>query len=210
MADGGGGATSSARSPRRGVRILVLRDRAAPMVAVEAAWAGGARAEDAASNGAGALIAALLDRGTRTRAAPQIAAEVRALGGTLAGFSDRSHFGLRAAVLARRAGRAGSALLADCLLRPSFPAGEVDGSRRVVVDRARVADGDPARGGRGVCFARRSGPATRSGSIRWGAPLRWRRSGASACSITTAVTTRFHAWSFRSSATSIRRRSWRR
>jgi zinc protease len=29
-------------------------------------------------------------------------------------------------------------------LRPSFPAGEVDGSRRVVVDRARVADGDPA------------------------------------------------------------------
>ena len=125
-----------------GVRILVLRDRAAPMVAVEAAWAGGARAEDAASNGAGALIAALLDRGTRSRAAPQIAAEVQALGGALAGFSDRSHFGLRGQFLPRTWSR-GVGLLADCLLRPSFPAGEVDGSRRVVVERARVADGDP-------------------------------------------------------------------
>jgi zinc protease len=128
-----------------GLRILVLRDRSAPLVAVEAAWAGGARAEDAGSNGAGALIAALLDRGTRTRSADQIAADARALGGTLAGFSDRSHLGLRAEFLPADWAR-GLALLADCLLRPSFPAGEVDGSRRVVVDRARASDGDPARG----------------------------------------------------------------
>jgi zinc protease len=138
----GGGDVVRAVAPS-GVRILVLRDRAAPMVAVEAAWAGGARAEDAASNGAGALIAALLDRGTRTRAAPQIAAEVQAAGGVLSGFSDRSHFGLRGQFLPGTWSR-GVGLLADCLLRPSFPAGEVDGSRRVVVDRARVADGDPA------------------------------------------------------------------
>ncbi len=138
----GGGDVVRAVTPS-GVRLLVLRDRAAPMVAVEAAWAGGARAEDAASNGAGALIAALLDRGTRTRAAPQIAAEVQALGGALAGFSDRSHFGLRGQFLPSAWSR-GLALLADCLLRPSFPAGEVDGSRRVVVARARAADGDPA------------------------------------------------------------------
>jgi zinc protease len=138
----GGGDVVRAVAPS-GLRILVLRDRAASMVAVEAAWAGGARAEDAASNGAGALIAALLDRGTRTRTAPQIAAEVQGLGGALAGFSDRSHFGLRGEFLPATWSR-GVALLADCLLRPSFPAGEVDGSRRVVVDRARAADGDPA------------------------------------------------------------------
>ncbi|HTB56649.1 MAG TPA: pitrilysin family protein [Polyangia bacterium] len=130
-----------------GVRILVLRDRGAPMVAVEAAWAGGARAEDAVSNGAGALIAALLDRGTRTRAAAQIAAELQTLGGALTGFSDRSHFGMRGQFLPGSWSR-GVGLLADCLLRPSFPAGEVDGSRRVVVDRARVADSDPAGGAR--------------------------------------------------------------
>ena len=127
-----------------GLRILVLRDRAAPMVAVEAAWAGGSRAEEAGSSGAGALIAALLDRGTRTRSAAQIAADLQALGGAMSGFSDGSHFGLRAEFLPG-AWSGGLALLADCLLRPSFPAGEVDGSRRVVIDRARVADGDPAR-----------------------------------------------------------------
>jgi zinc protease len=138
----GGGDVVRAVAPS-GVRILVLRDRAAPIVAVEAAWAGGARAEDAASSGAGALIAALLDRGTRTRTAPQIAAEVQSLGGALAGFSDRNHFGLRGQFLPGTWSR-GAAVLADCLLRPSFSAGEVDGSRRVVVNRARAADGDPA------------------------------------------------------------------
>ena len=143
VARGEGGGDVVRAVARSGVRILVLRDRAAPIVAVEAAWAGGARAEDAASNGAGALIAALLDRGTRSRGAPQIAAEVQATGGALAGFSDRSHFGLRGQFLPGSWSR-GVALLADCLLRPSFPAGEVDGSRRVVIDRARVADGDPA------------------------------------------------------------------
>ena len=143
VAEGGGGSDVVRAVAPSGVRILVLRDRAAPMVAVEAAWAGGARAEDAASNGAGALIAALLDRGTRTRGAPQIAAEVQALGGALAGFSDRSHFGLRGQFLPGTWSR-GVGVLADCLLHPSLPAGEVDGSRRVVVDRARVADGDPA------------------------------------------------------------------
>ncbi|HEY6475798.1 MAG TPA: pitrilysin family protein, partial [Polyangia bacterium] len=128
-----------------GLRILVLRDRGAPLVAVEAAWAGGARSEDAGSNGAGALIAALLDRGTRTRSAAQISADVRAIGGTLAGFSDRNHLGLRAEFLPGDWTRA-LGLLADCLLRPSFPPSEVDGSRRVVADRARAVDGDPARG----------------------------------------------------------------
>jgi predicted Zn-dependent peptidase len=113
-------------------------------VAVEAAWAGGSRAEDAGANGAGALIAALLDRGTRTRSAAQISADLQALGGAVGGFSDRTHLGLRAEFLPGAWPR-GLELLADCLLRPSFPAGEVDGSRRVVVDRARVADGDPAR-----------------------------------------------------------------
>jgi zinc protease len=127
-----------------GLRILVLRRPAAPSVSVEASWAGGTRAEDAGSNGAAALLAAMLDRGTRTRSAAEIAAEVKAAGGRLAGFSDRSHFGLRADFLPGAWSR-GLALVADCLLRPTFPAAEVDGSRRVVVDRARGSDGDPAR-----------------------------------------------------------------
>ncbi|HVV49859.1 MAG TPA: pitrilysin family protein, partial [Polyangia bacterium] len=92
----------------------------------------------------GALIAALLARGTRTRSARQIEDEARALGGRLTGFSDRDHLGLRAELVPSGWAR-GAALLADCLLRPSFPADEVDDSRRVVVDRGRRAPGDAAK-----------------------------------------------------------------
>ena len=91
-----------------------------------------------------ALIAALLDRGTRSRSAAQIANDMRALGGSLAGVADRNHLGLRAELLPAT-WRRGLAIMADCLLRPSFPAAELDGGRRVVIDRARSGDGDPAR-----------------------------------------------------------------
>jgi zinc protease len=127
-----------------GVRVVVLRDPGAPSVAVEAAWAGGGRAEERASNGAAALIAVMLDRGTRARSATQIAADVRALGGSMSGIADRHHLGLRAEWLPAT-WRRGLATMADSLLRPSFPASELDGGRRVVIDRARAGDGDPAR-----------------------------------------------------------------
>jgi zinc protease len=126
-----------------GVRILVLRDASAPSVTVEAAWAGGARAEDAASDGAAAFIAALLARGTRTRSATEIAAETQALGGSLSGFSDGSHLGLRAELLSSGWER-GLALVADCLLHPAFAGDEVDAQRRVLLDRARIAGDDGA------------------------------------------------------------------
>jgi zinc protease len=126
-----------------GARIVVLRDVTAPLVAIEAAWAGGARVEDAGSNGAAAFIAALLDRGTRTRSPGQIAAEVRGMGGSLSGFADRNHLALRAQVLPGAWAR-GLALVADCVLNPSFPGEEVDAQRRVLLDRARVAEDDQA------------------------------------------------------------------
>ena len=125
-----------------GLRILVLRDRGAPMVTAEATWAGGARAEDAGSNGAGALIATLLTRGTRARSALQIEGDAETIGGKLTGFSDRDHLGLRAEFLPGVWSR-GLVLLADCLLRPSFPATEIDDSRRIVVYRGRHDLRDP-------------------------------------------------------------------
>jgi len=127
-----------------GVRVVVLRDPGAPSVVIEAAWAGGGRVEDRATNGAAALIAAMLDRGTRARSAAQISTDVRALGGSLSGVADRHHLGLRAELLPST-WRRGLAIMADCLLRPSFPASELDGGRRVVIDRARAGDGDPGR-----------------------------------------------------------------
>jgi len=130
-----------------GLRILVLRDTTAPLVTVEAAWAGGARQEDGGSNGAATFIAALFDRGTRTRSAADVAGELHAIGGSLSGFADGNHFGLQAEFLAPDATR-GLSLLADCLLHPSFPAEAVDSQRRVLLDRLRIAGDDPARAAR--------------------------------------------------------------
>ena len=127
-----------------GLRILVLRDTTAPLVTVEAAWAGGSRLEDTGSNGAATFIAALLDRGTRTRSAAAIAAEIQAMGGSFSGFADRNHLALQTQFLPHDWAR-GLDLVADCLLRPSFPAEAVDAQRRVLLDRLRLAGDDPAR-----------------------------------------------------------------
>jgi zinc protease len=120
-----------------GVRVLVLPDGSAPLVSVQAAWADApAAADDAAP-----LIAAVLERGSRTRSTSDVAAEARAIGGTLKGFAVPGTLGLRADFLPRHVGR-GLALVADCLAHPAFAEAEVDAAARELVVRAR----DDARG----------------------------------------------------------------
>jgi zinc protease len=124
-----------------GPRLLVLRDPSAPLVTLEAAWAGDAGADERAAP----LIAALLDRGSRTRAAADIAVEMRDIGGAIEGFSDGGALGLRADFLAAGLER-GVAVIADCLLHPSFPEAALDGERRALLARA----GGEAREGAGA------------------------------------------------------------
>jgi zinc protease len=123
-----------------GLRVLVLRDSSAPLVTVEAAWvvtAGGDGA-GAAGDAAAPLVAGLLDRGTRTRSAGEVAAELRAAGGALEGFAAPGVLGVRADFLPSGVDR-GLSLLADCLLRPSFPDAEIDGARRALAARREAA-----------------------------------------------------------------------
>jgi zinc protease len=127
-----------------GVRVLVLSDGSAPLVSVQAAWvarAGGGF--DTVDDEAAPLIAAMLERGTRTRSAADVEGEVRAIGGTLKGFAAPGTLGLRADFLPQHLGR-GLALVADCLARPAFPEQAVDAAERAQLararDDARVAD----------------------------------------------------------------------
>jgi zinc protease len=119
-----------------GVRVLALRDATAPLVSVEAAWvdrveAGGAPDEVAA------LIAALLDRGTRTRSAADVAAEMQALGGSLRGFAGAGALGLRADFLPPHLER-GLGLVADVLRYPAFPEEAVEAESRAIAYRRRA------------------------------------------------------------------------
>jgi zinc protease len=129
----------------------VVRDASAPLVTVEAAWAaGGATASGAGADdrgdrgppGAGPLIAALLGRGTRTRSAAEIAAEMRGIGGALEGFAEGGALGLRADFLSSSSSSGlerGVAVVADCLLHPSFSEAALDGERRALLERLGAA-----------------------------------------------------------------------
>src|SRR4029078_12917892 len=86
------------------------------------------------SNGTAALLGALLGRGTRTRSAAELDAALTRMGGAGAGFSDRLGLGPRGEFLAG-SWRSGLALVADCLLRPSFPDDELDLQRRALLTR---------------------------------------------------------------------------
>jgi zinc protease len=124
-----------------GVRVLVLRVPGAGSVAAHAEWSGGLRLEDARSNGATSLLAALLPRGTRTRDAARLAEDLEGMGGTLTGTAGRDDLGLTATFLARR-WEDGLALLADCLRHPAFAEDEVEAARRTALERVRAHEDD--------------------------------------------------------------------
>jgi zinc protease len=126
-----------------GTRVLFLRDRSATSVSIVAHWRGGLRFEDARSNGATAMLAALLPRGTRTRDAARLAAELDGAGGTLTGLAGRDELGVRLEVLADGWER-GLELLTDCVLHPAFADEEVERARRALIERVRAREDDAA------------------------------------------------------------------
>ena len=116
-----------------GVRILVKRDSTVPVVAYRAVWVGGLRYEDAKTNGLNYMLASLVTRGTTTRTGEAIAKEIEGMAGAIGGFSGRNSFGLRAELLSRNWER-GLDILADCILNPTFPDGELEKERHQVLD----------------------------------------------------------------------------
>lgn len=108
-----------------GVRLIVYEDRRLPFVHFCAALGGGLLSETEADNGVTHLMSRLLTRGTRERSAETIAETVEARGGSISPFSGRNSFGLQAECMAEDVGLFFD-LFADCLLRPEFPAEEID------------------------------------------------------------------------------------
>ena len=123
-----------------GIRVLAVRDPAAPLVAVEAAWVDRPGGGEAGPDAAAPLIAALLDRGTRTRTAGELAAEARRLGGVIDGFAAPGALGLRAAFApSKLPGNLAPALelIADALTSPAFPDPAIEAEARALAARRR-------------------------------------------------------------------------
>jgi zinc protease len=126
-----------------GLTLLVRRDPSVPIVAMRAVWRGGQRIEDAGHTGASALLARMLTRGCGARDAGAVADQIDRLGGALSAVAGRNSFGVAAEWLAG-SWRSGLELLADCILEPTLPGGELARERRLMIDDQRVQAGSPS------------------------------------------------------------------
>jgi zinc protease len=103
-----------------GLRLLVNEDDRLPLVSVVASFQGGLLAEEAATNGLSRLFSRTLLKGTATRTAEQIADAIEAVGGTIGSDSGNNSVNISSRVLQPDLPLA-LELVADVLLRPTFP-----------------------------------------------------------------------------------------
>ncbi|MGE3312137.1 MAG: M16 family metallopeptidase, partial [Limisphaerales bacterium] len=111
-----------------GLRLLVKEDHRLPFVEFRTVLGGGVLAETAADSGITALMTKMLMKGTASRTAEQIASEIESVGGTLDTYAGNNTFGVTLETLRDDFG-IGLDLLGDVLLRPSFPAAELERER---------------------------------------------------------------------------------
>jgi zinc protease len=108
-----------------GLRVIVKRNDAVPLVAMRLAFLGGQLAETEPTQGISSFLAEMLERGTEQRSSAQIAAEVENIAGALGGFSGRNTFGVTAQFLSETLDT-GLDLFTDVVLHPGFPAREIE------------------------------------------------------------------------------------
>ena len=126
-----------------GLTLLVREDPRLPAVSIHASLRGGLLAETDASNGAGRLMARTLTKGTPTRSAEEIADSIENGGGSLGAESGSSSFGISSQVLTPE-WRDALSLLADVLLRPTFPEEEIGRERTRQLAALRQEEDHPS------------------------------------------------------------------
>ena len=113
-----------------GLRLLVKQDQRLPFVDFRAVCKGGVLAEDTSNNGLTLLLAKMLLKGTPTRTAEQIATEIESVGGSIESYGGNNSFGVSAEVLSHDF-TIGLDLVADVLLRPTFPSEPLERERQI-------------------------------------------------------------------------------
>src|ERR1039457_2030029 len=104
-----------------GLRLLVKEDHRLPFVEFRALFQGGVLTETPANNGVTQLAGKMLLKGTTRRSAEDIAKDIESLGGSIDSYGGNNSFGVNAEVLSADF-VTGLDLLADVLLKPTFPA----------------------------------------------------------------------------------------
>ncbi len=115
-----------------GLTLLLEHNAALPVVSAQAYFMGGVRVETPETNGLTRFMAHLLLKGTPYRSANDIASTFDAMGGKIEANSGNHTFFVQATCLAEDLPQALD-LVADVIMRPTFPQAEVDKTRRLMI-----------------------------------------------------------------------------
>ncbi|HLL47960.1 MAG TPA: pitrilysin family protein, partial [Longimicrobiaceae bacterium] len=124
-----------------GLRLMVVENHRLPVANVSLYVESGSANDPSGKQGLATLAADLLDAGTARRTARQIAETIEGAGGTLNTGADADAVTVSSGVLADQLPLAFD-LVSDVALRPTFPAGELETSRRQVLSGLQVALGN--------------------------------------------------------------------
>jgi zinc protease len=123
-----------------GLTVLLRRNSAVPLAAIQVHFRGGLLGEPAGKEGISRLMVQAALRGTESRSAQQIFGAFERAGGSLGSQSGRNSFNFTASVLSSELADT-LPIFADVVLNPSFPADELEKLReRALASIARVDD----------------------------------------------------------------------
>ena len=126
-----------------GVDVWVVEQHEVPMLQVNLIVRAGSAADPAGKFGVASMTANMLDEGAGSRSALDLADAVEFLGAQLSTGSTFDYSAVRLSTPVSRAGEA-LTLMADTVLRPSFPAQELERLRKERLTRLLQARDDPA------------------------------------------------------------------
>ncbi|MFN2563398.1 MAG: M16 family metallopeptidase [Gemmatimonadaceae bacterium] len=115
-----------------GLKVVLSRRTAVPVVQLTTILEGGFAADDPAKPGVASMTMEMLDEGTATRTSLQIADELAALGAEITAGSDLDVVRVSMSALKDKLDAA-LAIYSDVLLRPSFPESDLERVRRIAL-----------------------------------------------------------------------------
>ena len=130
------------RQLANGINVLVVESHEAPLAQVNVLVKAGSADDPVGKYGVGSLTAAMLDEGAGARSALQIADEVEFLGADLSTTSSFDASAVRLNVPVSRLADA-LPLMADVVMRPTFPQAELDRLRQERITALLQAKDDP-------------------------------------------------------------------
>jgi len=125
-----------------GLVVLLVERHALPAIHAQLLVKTGSVADPVGKAGLAALTASLLDKGTPTRSATEIAEAIDFIGGSLSAHADTDSSVVALTAL-KKDWPVALGVMADLLLHPSFPAAEVERTRRETLAGILAAKEDP-------------------------------------------------------------------